>query len=224
VVASRFTEFSTFEKEISTMGEIKLSGPQAQGTLNKLDSSLENFLKQINNLCNDFNEINSVTKSTPISQGLSTAATAMNEMGTGVRASVDSFGTALVQVVNKWNEIHATAAGKVSQSTPAFSKVDVPAVAAGVVNVDPQKLYALVDKTNHLLGLMNNEYDTMNTSIMGSESYWTGSSANQSRATWTTKIKPLQEKVNTAVKAATKLVTAMADQIVAFDKGTYVSG
>ncbi len=206
------------------MSTIKLSGPQAQGTLNTLDSSLGNFLKTVNNLCNDFNEINSVTKSTPISKGLSTAATAMNEMGTGVRASVDSFNTALVQVVNKWNEIHATAAGRVSSSTPAFTKVDVPAVAAGEVSVEPAKLYALVDTTNRLLANLDAEYETMNKTITGSSSYWTGQSADQTRATWTTKIAPLKEKVDTAVKAATTLVKDMADNIVAFDKGTYVAG
>lgn len=205
------------------MSTIKLSGPQAQGTLNTLDGSLGNFLKTVNSLCNDFNEINSVTKSTPISKGLSSAATAMNEMGTGVRASVDSFNTALVQVVNKWNEIHATAAGRVSSNTPTFSKVDVPAVAAGEVNVEPAKLYALVDTTNKLLSSMDSEYETMNKTITGSSSYWTGQSADQTRATWTTKIAPLKEKVDTAVKAATKLVKDMADNIVAFDKGTYVS-
>lgn len=205
-------------------GTIKLSGPQAQGTLNTLDNSLGSFLKSINNLCNDFNEINQVTKSTPISKGLSTAATAMNEMGTGVRASVDSFNTALVQVVNKWNEVHATAAGRVSSTTPTFSKVEVPAVAAAVVDVDPQRLYALVDKTNSLLGTMDSEYETMNKTITGSSSYWTGQSADQTRATWTSKIAPLKEKVDTSVRAATKLVKEMADNIIAFDKGTYVGG
>lgn len=203
-------------------GKIAINPAQASKDLSTVAENLIQFLNAVQALSQDYSASNNAIKSTPISTTLSQATNAMNEMATGVKATVSSYGNAMVQVVNAWVKSQATGASSISYTDPGFSPTTVSVKTASEVECEIGQLDNLMNSTRQQHKAMNSSFETMDRTISGSSSYWIGQSGDQTRNAWNSKVKPLKEKVDNLLNTVVQAVETEKTNILAIDSGNYV--
>lgn len=195
-------------------------GAAASG-ISTMATNLNDFLTTVKNMNNEVAQIAAETISAPFSTLFINTTNGLNEIGSAVSTSCNSFCDALRTVYNNWITVHATQAAQVSYTDATFTSAPIPAMNASMVNVRPGAVEDLLNQFRSNNTQLQSQFSAIDRVMQSSNQYWQGQSHDFTLSTWS-QVARLMPQVEQNVQTFITNITNNHDALVTMDAQNYV--